>query len=608
MADGKELPDTLQVNDTCKSSIEADVFLHYSLIPSVVIILILACLEKRTKRFWFDDKYPICPRRCGLLLPMDSDGSISNRWSLGFAFGATANKVMFLFEKEFFPEGLPEWAKVFWILLMAFEVGISSYPFFVCLLTKYEVVGAILGFLYTAAWAVITILDIVECPADDVVGKYSDIILMWPSMLFLFLLLGRFLFKFVKAVRNSSVYNQNEKNSFTEEHQLQYVQQLLRKPVLGNPQKNWFQRKLYQWDPYFKFPSRIISTIIVMFLCLYMFVVTEYIVVNLILKLLKASLQYFRTNIPASENESWIQSFEEFIHIFEGIWIATTVIAFATCIGYAFNILVCYRKQIKLLRAGKKHLLVSESMKVSSSQCVVALSKFISFQVAYIMWGYLIMHLVQWLFGMIFTYILILPMIRGEWMELLNKWGTVILTFVIVLVIKKMQVLLGARFFLQPKMSLSDSQKPLALDNRRVFVNFSYFLFFHSVVVGLTSCLMRLFRSIILGAWLVGRIDRPVMPKGFEQYDAGYTVWIGMLFLDHYHTNPILVCFCQILCDKLKEKTLFADSYSAVCKPLDLVPRVSSKARTRWFLLYTLLNNPSVQKIRKLKPLSYSAD
>lgn len=56
---------------------------------------------------------------------------------------------------------------------------------------------------------------------------------------------------------------------------------------------------------------------------------------------------------------------------------------------------------------------------------------------------------------------------------------------------------------------------------RRVFVNFSYFLFFHSVVVGLTSCLFRLARSIVLGAWLVGRIDRPVMPKGYEQCDAG---------------------------------------------------------------------------------------
>ncbi|XP_013917926.1 PREDICTED: stimulated by retinoic acid gene 6 protein homolog [Thamnophis sirtalis] len=488
---------------------------------------------------------------------------------------------------------------------MALEVGISSYPLFVCLLTKYKVVGTVLGFLYTAAWTVVMILDIIECPEYDDVGKHPGIIVMWPSVLFLFLLLGCFIFNFVKAVRNSFVKEQNEKDSFVEEYQLQYVQQLLRKPVLGNPQKNWFQRKLYQWDPYFKFPGRIISTIVVMFICLYMFIVTEYILISFLVTLLKTIFQFLKTSIPGSENETWTQGFEEFIHIFEGIWIATTIIASVTCVGYVFNILVCYRKHIKLLRAGKKHLLVSESMKVSSAQSVVALSKFISFQVAYIMWGYLIMHLVQWLFGMIVTYILILPMKNGKWMELLNKWGTTILTFVIVLVIKKIQVLAGARFFLQPKMSPTDSQKPLALDNRRGFVNFSYFLFFHSVVVGLASCLMRLARSIILGVWLVGRIDRPVMPKGYEQCDAGYTVWIGMLYLDHYHTNPILVCFCQILCDKYKQKRLSADSYSSVCTLLEIVPRVSSKARIRWFLLYTLLNNPTVQKVRKLKPLSY---
>ncbi|KAM3844575.1 stimulated by retinoic acid gene 6 protein-like [Vipera latastei] len=497
---------------------------------------------------------------------------------------------------------------LFWVIVVAFEVGLSSYPFFVCLLTKYKVVGAVLGFLYTATWTVIMILYLIECPSDEVVGKFSGMILKLPSLLFLFLLLGRFLFNFVNAVRISSLRSQDEKDSFMEEHQSQYVQQLLRKPVLRHPQKNWIKRKLYQWDPYFKFPSRIISTIVVMFLCLYMFIVTEYIVSNLFLNILKGVLVFFKENITDLENESWIQDFEEFIRVVEGVWIVTTVIASITCIGYVFNILVCYRKHIKLLRAGKKHLLVSETMKVSSSQSVVALSKYISFQVAYIMWGYLIMHLLQWVFGMILMYILILPMIHGKWMELLNKWGITVLTFVIVLVIKKIQVFAGARFFLQPKMSPSDSQKPLALDNRRVFVNFSYFLFFHSVVVGLTSCLLRLARSIVLGAWLVGRIDRPVMPKGYEQCDAGFSVWIGMLFLDHYHTNPILVCFCQILCNKLKQKSLSADSYSSVCKPLEIVPRVSSKARTRWFLLYTLLNNPSIQKVRKLKPLSYSVD
>ncbi|XP_063149135.1 stimulated by retinoic acid gene 6 protein-like [Candoia aspera] len=611
-------------NFTCQSSVEAETFLHFSLVPSVIITLLLSCLEKRTKRCCFDEKCPKCAGYCGLLIPLDSGSVFSNRWSLGFAFGVTADKLMFLFEKNYVPEEFPGWAKVFWILLVAFEMGISSYPFFVCLSTKHEIIGAILGFLYTASWSVVMIVDIIECPEGDVVGEYSNTILMWPSLLCHFFLLGRFLFMFVKAVRIRSKFNLNEEDSFLEEHQLQYVQQLLRKPLLGQPQKNWIQRKLYQWDPYFKFPNRIISTVVVLFICLYMFVVTEFLMAKiLILKPLRNLWTNFKASLSVSETtEPWIENIEEFIDVVQGVWIVTVVISAVTCTGYVFHILTCYRKHIKLLRAGRKYLLLSESMKVSSSQSVVALSKFISFQTAHIMWGYLIIHLVQWVFGMVLMYILILPMKHGQWMQLWNKWATVILTFVIILLIKKMQVIVAGRFFLQPKLSPSDSQKPFALDNRKVFINFSYFLFFHSVVVGLTSCLIRLLRSIILGAWLVGRMDRPVMPKGYEHCDSGFSVWVGMLFLDHYHLNPILVCFCHILGTRLKEKYMHTpktletgagDKMKQLYRDMAedrycQVPRMSGKARTRWLLLYTLLNNPSLQKIRKLRSMSHSVD
>ncbi|XP_025029203.1 stimulated by retinoic acid gene 6 protein-like [Python bivittatus] len=467
MADD-EYSDNFFRNMTCESSVEAESFLHFSLIPSVIIILLLSCLEKRTKRCCFDEKCPRYAGFCGILLPIDSGGLFSNRWSLGFAFGVTADKVMFLFQKGYIPEGFPGWANVFWILLMALEVGISSYPFFACLSTKHEIVGAILGFFYTASWSVVMILDIIECPEGDIVGEYSNTILMWPSLLCHFFLLGRFLFMFVKAVRIESRYNVTEKDAFLEEHQSQYVQHLLRKPLLGQPQKNWIQRKLYQWDPYFKFPSRIISTVIIIIMCLYMFIVTEFLMTKiLILKPLRQLWTIFRPSVSEA-TDSWIQNIEEFINVVEGVWIVTTVITAGTCLGYVFHILACYRKHIKLLRTGRKHLLLSESMKVSSSQSVVALSKFTSCQIAYILWGYLIMHLVQWIFGMVLMYVLILPMKHSQWMQLFNKWGTVILTFVIILLIKKMQVIVAGRFFLQPKLSPSDSQKPLALDNRSV--------------------------------------------------------------------------------------------------------------------------------------------
>lgn len=28
---------------------------------------------------------------------------------------------------------------------------------------------------------------------------------------------------------------------------------------------------------------------------------------------------------------------------------------------------------------------------------------------------------------------------------------------------------------------------------------------------------------------------------------SGYGTWVGMIMADHYHTNPVLVCFCHLL-------------------------------------------------------------
>lgn len=43
--------------------------------------------------------------------PLDFVGTFSNRWSYGVAFGATANKVMFLFSEGYQPLEVPQWAQ-----------------------------------------------------------------------------------------------------------------------------------------------------------------------------------------------------------------------------------------------------------------------------------------------------------------------------------------------------------------------------------------------------------------------------------------------------------------------------------------------------------------
>ncbi|KAB0338795.1 hypothetical protein FD755_025150, partial [Muntiacus reevesi] len=175
------------------------------------------------------------------------------------------------------------------------------------------------------------------------------------------------------------------------------------------------------------------------------------------------------------------------------------------------------------------------------------------------------------------------------------------LTVSIVLGLMVLQVWIAASFFLQPKMGTDDKQKPLALNNRRAFHNFNYFLFFYNTLLGLGACLSRLLISCILGTWLIARIDRTILQSGYERADMGFRAWIGMLYVDHYHTNPVLVSFCHILITGHRQRRL-QQTIKYWCLHQSAGPRLSARSRTRWLLLQTLINNPELVRLRKSRP------
>ncbi|XP_061490281.1 stimulated by retinoic acid gene 6 protein-like isoform X2 [Rhineura floridana] len=593
-------------NETCTSSIDLKLILHYSLLPSIAIIVVLSCLEKRARRSLIDVKWPLLNGRCAIVIPLDFVGAFHNRWSLGFAFGATANKVMILFSEGYFPLQVPEWARAIVLLIGAMEVGLSSYPFFACLSSHNQIAGAMLGFLYTGTWFAVIVVHSAQCPHGQIMGDYEKIIFYWPSLLCQVFLLGRFVHMFVTASwLQARLDLLNEKTSFMEGHQAQYIQQLLRKRPLQQAQKSWIPWKVYEWDPYFQFPSRMISMAVLAIICLYMFVVIEfyaYKLVSHVLETLELNFEMLISSSNTSEVVAGVQNLKEFIDVTEGVWIFTIFTACLTCVSYVLHILACYRKHMKRLWAGQKEFLPLVFGKLSSSQSVAAIARYSGWQIAYMLWGYLIIHTVQCLFGMMFMYGFVLPIKSGQGIQLVKHLGTGILTLAIVIGLMQLQIVIATRFFLQQKILPNDKEKPLALDNRKVFHNFNYFLFFYNVMLGLSACLFRLLCSVIVGAWLIARIDRTIMPKGYEAADMGFRTWIGMLFMDHCHTNPTLVCFCHLLVVKTRERQQQrTTNYHHFSNVTITDFRVSIKARTRWLLLYTLLNNPNLSTFRKPK-------
>lgn len=47
------------------------------------------------------------------------------------------------------------------------------------------------------------------------------------------------------------------------------------------------------------------------------------------------------------------------------------------------------------------------------------------------------------------------------------------------------------------------------------------------MILGLGACLFRLFSGLILGSWLIARIDRTLLQRGYESADTGKTFTKG---------------------------------------------------------------------------------
>ncbi|XP_059192817.1 STRA6-like [Centropristis striata] len=585
----------------CQSEISMELFLHLSLIPAVVIVGVLSFLQKRVTRLGIDHRLPFLRGRFAIVVPLDTIGSLSNRWSYGFAFGAVSSSVLLLFSEQYIPFTVPPWARVIVYLVGALEVGLVYFPFFACLSTPFRGAGALLGIFYSLSWIIVTVWDTFTCPSGKILGKYQKLIIQWPCILSLIFLLGRFVYMLVKAVRIHVQEEQEDPEELNDQHQVQHVKRLLRKTPEHRKPLSWFQSRWYEWDPYFKFPNRIIGTVIISLIGLYTMTLADYSLSNVAFDQVdrwKNTLKHLVTSCNQTEAlGAMIPQLEEFIDVARKSWLATTIFASLNSVAYCFHVLACYRKHLKRLWRGQKGFLPDKFHKPNSAVSVASIARYSGWQIAFTLWGYLIVHFVHFLFALLLVYGLVIPIQHGRALSMLSNLGIALLSIGLVIALVILQVVLVQIFFLQDKLSPTDKQKPLALNNRKAFHCFNYFFFFYNVVMGISNCIMRLLCSIVTGTWLVSRIDRTIMQRGYENMDAGYSTWIGMIFADHYHNNPAMVCFCQLLVSNTLERHT-ASAYSTFSNvPPELL--VNSRARRRWMLCYTLLRNPHLILLRK---------
>lgn len=174
------------------------------------------------------------------------------------------------------------------------------------------------------------------------------------------------------------------------------------------------------------------------------------------------------------------------------------------------------------------------------------------------------------------------------------------------------QLLLSRYLFLQ------NNAESLAIDNRRGYFVFVYFMYFYNMYIGIASCVLRILKALIIGLLFLSRLDKCNLPERYKILDPGYKSYIGFMCVERCHTNPVMITFVKLL------SLTFASSQTKLPSPDTrrmtlkyLVSNIfdyqefeggryeqsignrSSIARRRWFLFYTLINNPTLCPLRK---------
>jgi len=97
---------------------------------------------------------------------------------------------------------------------------------------------------------------------------------------------------------------------------------------------------------------------------------------------------------------------------------------------------------------------------------------------------------------------------------------------------------------------------------------------------------------------LIFRMDLTNFGEGVETYDSGFSATMALIVMNERCNNPVICCFSRIV-----HRTPILDNVDgAKAFPKSkLGGKKGQRARIRWHLAYTLINNPSVIKHRRAR-------
>ncbi|MBN3314095.1 STRA6 protein, partial [Atractosteus spatula] len=582
---------------------------------SIIVLLVLAGFTRRKRLA--QDCFKGIP---GLLSPVNFLDHTRHKGLAVAVFGVLFCKlcVLVLAENPLpFTKNSTQEHREYWKIMSLFYYPALYYPLLACG-TLHSQVGYVLGSLLSWTHFAILVWQKVDCPKTTEIYKYYSLLTSLPQIGCLAFLSFQYPLLLFKNSRGTGQTYASE--DLYSSYYKDYVKEILKK----KPSKNSsctaeatlsarilesLRSYIYTPEEVFRFPLKLAIAAVVSFISVYQ-------VALLLVTFVVPTLQKVRAgvnediafllagfNIHLSEDRAEVVKIVSYyMWCVEVCYLSSVTLSCLVTFTMLMRSMVLHRSNLKGLYRGDIYNVYNCQRNIRPSRiAVVCWMGFTSYQAALICLGLLIQTLVFFICIMFFVFLIVIPILYGQNLILFRILKTMWPFWLLLILAVVLQHVTAQFAFLKKDGGTRD------LDNRNGLFLLTYLLFPVNVLVGVLLGIWRMVITALFNIVHLGRLDISLLNRGVEAFDPGYRCYAHYLKIEVSQSHPVMKAFCGALLQSPAPEGSAEQKIRDAEEGIHLVQQEkkqsklsnSRRARARWLLLFTLVNNPSLVASRK---------
>ncbi|XP_077174292.1 receptor for retinol uptake STRA6 [Paroedura picta] len=493
------------------------------------------------------------------------------------------------------------------------------YPLIACATVRHKI-GYVFGCLLSWCHCVVHVWQKVECPESPKIYRYYSLLSSVPIILCLAVLSLWYPVLLVQSFRRKG---KTAEEVLGNGYYKEYLKNILakrapeRKTSKAKPSVfSRFQSYLYS---YIYTPQEGFQIPLKLTLSLAMAVLAVYQVALLLLVTFVPNIQIVRSGMTKdvtallvqfglipSKNAAGLPGDKElatakyYVWALEVCFVASLVLSCLLTFSILMQSLVRHRINLQRLYRGAVMDVFHRPRKLQlSQQGLVCWMCFTGFQAAFTCLGLLIQQVVFFVCAVAFTFLVVVPLQFGTNLYVF-KVAEKMWPFWLTLVVSVLAQNGLAQFCF-----LERGRRPKELTNRRALYIVTYLLFPVNVLVGVLAGVWRMLTIALYNILHFCQLDLSLLGHGTEAFDPGYRTYCYYLNIEVSQSHPAMKAFCWLLLQSQRPRGPKGPQPGDVEEGVMLMKQPASKGShhkqncARWWLAYTLLNNPSLLPYRK---------